>query len=162
MAVAYQTQKVGQKPAGMELFDISKPESPKSLSFFDRSGPHSRGVHVLWFCDGQYVHMAAGAPDFEAGHELDDQCYQIIDVKDPTKPKEVGRWWLPGTLKGEKPIERHKAPCLDKGFRAHNTNVYPSHPDRCYLAYLDGGMLIMDISDKSKPKPISRWDNSPP
>ena len=162
MAVAYQTQKVGQKPAGMELFDISKPENPKSLSFFDCSGPHSRGVHVLWFADGQYVHMAAGAADFEAGHELDDQCYRIIDVKNPAKPHEVGRWWLPGTRKGETPIERHKAPSLDKGFRAHNTNVYPSHPDRCYLAYLDGGMLIMDISDKSKPKPISRWDNSPP
>ena len=31
-----------------------------------------------------------------------------------------------------------------------------------YLAYLDAGMFIMDISDKSKPKPISRFDNSPP
>ena len=163
MAVAYQTQKVGQKPAGFELFDISKPETPKSISYTDCSGPHSRGVHVLWFCDGQYVHMAAGAPDFEAGHELDDQIYRIFDVKNPAKPTEVGRWWLPGTKKGETPIERHKAPmALDKGFRAHNTNVYPERPDRCYLAYLDGGMLIMDISDKSKPKMISRWDNSPP
>ena len=26
---------------------------------------HSRGVHQLWFCDGEYVHMAAGAPDFK-------------------------------------------------------------------------------------------------
>jgi hypothetical protein len=162
MAVAYQTQKQGQQPAGMELFDISKPETPKSIAFFDRSGPHSRGVHVLWFHDGEYVHMAAGAPDFEAGHELDDQCYQIIDVKNPSKPTEVGRWWMPGTKKGEEPIKRHEKPALDKGFRAHNTNVYPSHPDRCYLAYLDGGMLIMDIKDKANPKPISRWDNSPP
>ena len=29
-------------------------------------------------------------------------------------------------------------------------------------AYLDAGMFVMDISDKSKPKPISRFDNSPP
>jgi len=29
MAVAYQTQKKGQQPAGMELFDISVPEKPK-------------------------------------------------------------------------------------------------------------------------------------
>ena len=62
LAVAYQTQKVGQKPAGFELFDISKPETPKSISFTDCSGAHSRGVHVLWFCDGEYIHMAAGAP----------------------------------------------------------------------------------------------------
>src|SRR5690349_15099003 len=33
MAVAYQTQKPGLKPAGFELFDISVPESPKSISF---------------------------------------------------------------------------------------------------------------------------------
>src|ERR1700680_272917 len=33
MAVAYQTQKAGQQPAGFELFDISKPEEPKSIAF---------------------------------------------------------------------------------------------------------------------------------
>src|SRR5262247_1214035 len=33
MAVAYQCQKVGQKPAGFELFDISVPENPKSIAF---------------------------------------------------------------------------------------------------------------------------------
>src|SRR3982751_298017 len=34
MAVAYQTQKKGLEPAGFELFDISVPEKPKSISFF--------------------------------------------------------------------------------------------------------------------------------
>src|SRR6202022_354277 len=35
LAVAYQTQKVNQKPAGFELFDISVPEKPKSIAFYD-------------------------------------------------------------------------------------------------------------------------------
>ena len=60
MAVAYQTQKKGLQPAGFELFDISVPEKPKSISFFDCSGPTSRGVHQLWFCDGEYVHTRFG------------------------------------------------------------------------------------------------------
>ena len=47
MAVAYQTTKTDMQPAGFELFEISKPESPKSISFFDCSGPHSRGMHQL-------------------------------------------------------------------------------------------------------------------
>ena len=164
MAVAYQCQKVGQKRAGFELFDISVPEQPKSIAFVDRSGPHSRGVHQLWFCDGEYVHMASGAADFKATHPKDDQCYQIFDVRNPSKPAEVGRWWMPGTREGDSvpPPARHKPPLYDMGFRAHNTNVYPQRPDRCYLGYIDGGMFILDISDKSKMKPICRWDNSPP
>ena len=163
LAVAYQVQQPGQAPAGFELFDVSRPEEPKSISFFDASGPHSRGVHQLWFADGEYVHMAAGAADFTPRNQLDDQCYRSVDVRNPSKPVEVGRWWLPGTREGdsEPPPERH-APGKDFGFRAHNTNVYPQRPDRCYLGYLDAGMFIMDISDKSRPKVISRWDNSPP
>ena len=164
MAVAYQTQQQGQKPAGFELFDISIPEQPKSIAFVDASGPGSRGVHQLWFCDGEIVHMAAGAPDFVAANPLDDQFYRAFDVRNPARPVEVSRWWLPGTRRGDTapPPVRHKPPRYDMGFRAHNTNVYAQRPDRCYLGYIDGGMLILDISDKSNPKPLCRWDNSPP
>jgi len=163
MAVAYQVQKAGMQPAGMELFDISIPENPRSIAFMDASGPHSRGVHQLWFCDGEYVHMAASAPDFVPRNPKDDQFYRIIDVKNPSKPTEVGRWWLPGTREGDDapPPVRH-IPANDYGFRAHNTNVYPQRPDRCYLGYLDAGMIILDIADKSAPKQVARWDNSPP
>jgi hypothetical protein len=160
MAVAYQTKNPGQRPAGFELFDISVPEKPRSISYFDASGPYSRGVHQLWFGDGEYVHMAAGAPDFQPHNQLDDQCYRMIDVRNPSKSVEVGRWWLPGTRVGdpEPPVKRH-APNADKGFRAHNTNVYP---ERCYVGYIDGGLIVLDISDKAHPRRISRWDNSPP
>src|SRR5215213_3936557 len=101
MAVAYQVQQPGQKPAGFELFDISVPENPKSIAFVDRSGSKSRGVHQLWFCDGEYIHMASGAADFVTHNQLDDQCYQIFDVRNPSKPTEVGRWWMPGTRVGD-------------------------------------------------------------
>jgi len=161
MAVAYQTSAKNLQPAGMELFDISNPENPRSISFFDASGEHSRGVHQLWFCDGEYVHCAAGSADFVPTHPSDDQFYRIIDVRNPSKPVEVGRWHMPGTRQGDNvmPPQRH---ALDKGFRAHNCNVYPQRPDRCYLGYIDGGMFILDISDKANPKKISSWTNSPP
>ena len=64
LAVAYQTAVHGEKPAGIELFNIADPETPKPISFFDRSGPHSRGVHALWFVDGNYIHCTSGAEDF--------------------------------------------------------------------------------------------------
>src|SRR5436190_19241790 len=75
MAVAYQTQSVGLKPAGFELFDISDPAQPKLIAHFDASGAHSRGVHALWFVDGEFIHMAAGAADFEPRHPNDEQFY---------------------------------------------------------------------------------------
>jgi hypothetical protein len=161
MAVAHQTVEPGGQPAGIELWDISTPEQPKSISFFDRSGPHSRGVHQVWFVDGEYIHCASGAPDFTPVTPVDDQCYQIIDVKNPSKPTEVGRWWYPGTRQGDAapPPERLK---LNAGFRAHNTNVYPDRPDRAYVGYIDGGAFILDISDKSAPKVVSAWNPHPP
>ncbi|MGB0087010.1 MAG: hypothetical protein WBP94_16755 [Rhodomicrobiaceae bacterium] len=163
MAVAYQCKKPGMTPAGFELFDISRPEEPRSVGLFDASGPYSRGVHQLWFCDGEFVHMSAGAADFQPHNQKDDQCYRIVDVRSPSKPVEVGRWWLPGTRVGDEvaPVARHPQG-TDFGFRAHNTNVYPQRPDRCYLGYIDAGMIILDISDKANPRPIARWDNSPP
>src|SRR5688572_13284926 len=163
LAVAYQTGQKGIQPAGFDLFDVSTPEKPKLISHFDCSGPHSRGVHVLWFVDGEYIHMSAGAPDFQPRNPLDDQFYRIVDVRNPAKPAEVGRWWLPGTREGD---EAAPPPRLDRkfdaGFRAHNTNVYPARPDRCYLGYIDGGALILDIADKSRPKVVAHWRNSPP
>lgn len=163
MAVAYQAQKPGMAGTGLELWDVSVPETPRSISFLSTDGPGSRGVHQLWFADGEFVHMAAGAPDFVPHNPLDDQFYRIIDVRNPSKPIEAGRWWLPGTRVGDSAPQPKRHPAgSDSGFRAHNTNVYPQRPDRCYLGYLDAGMFIMDIADKSNPKVISRWDNSPP
>ena len=163
MAVAYQTQSVGLTPAGFDLFDISVPERPTLISHFDASGPHSRGVHALWFVDGEFVHMASGAADFQPRHPNDDQFYRIVDVRDRSRPVEVGRWWLPGTREGDSaPPPQRLDPKFDAGFRAHNTNVFPQRPDRAYVGYIDGGAMIIDIADKAHPKLVSRWQYSPP
>ena len=163
MAVAYQASAVGIKPAGVDLFDVSVPEQPKLISHFDCSGPHSRGVHALWFVDGKTIHMSAGASDFIPRNPLDDQFYRILDVSDPARPVEAGRWWYPGTREGdEAPPPARLAPQFDMGFRTHNTNVFPERPDRAYVGYIDGGALVLDISDMGKIKVVSRWNHSPP
>jgi hypothetical protein len=163
MAVAYQTQAPGLKPAGFELFDVGMPEQPKLITHFDASGEHSRGVHALWFVDGEFVHMASGAADFKPTHRNDDQFYRIVDVRNVARPVEVGRWWLPGTREGDtEPPPQRLDPRFDAGFRAHNTNVYPQRPDRAYVGYIDGGAVILDIADKAHPRLAGRWRNSPP
>jgi hypothetical protein len=163
MAVAYQTQTVGLKPAGVDLFDISTPEHPKLISHFDCSGPHSRGVHAVWFVDGKYLHMSAGASDFQPRNPLDDQFYRILDVSNPAKPVEAGRWWYPGTREGDVAPAPARLPApFDMGFRTHNTNVFPERPDRAYVGYIDGGALVLDIGDLSNIKVVSKWNHSPP
>src|SRR5258706_2580735 len=163
LAVAYQASSPGMKPAGFELFDVSTPEEPKLIAHFDCSGTHSRGVHVLWFVDGETIHMSAGAPDFQPRNQKDDQFYRLVDVRNASKPTEIGRWWLPGTREGDDaPPPQRLERKFDKGFRAPNTNVFPARPDRAYVGYIDGGAMILDIADQSRPKLVSNWRYSPP
>ena len=81
---------------------------------------------------------------------------------DPAKPRELGRWWYPGTEESDEapPVPRH--PKFDTGWRAHNTNVYPERPDRAYVGYIDGGACVLDISDIGKPKMVGHWNPHPP
>jgi hypothetical protein len=163
MAVAYQASTVGIKPAGVDLFDVSVPEKPRLISHFDCSGPHSRGVHALWFVDGKTIHMSAGAPDFQPRNPLDDQFYRILDVSNPARPFEAGRWWYPGPREGdEAPPPARLPPQFDTGFRTHNTNVFPERPDRAFVGYIDGGAVVLDIADLSNIRVVSKWNHSPP
>jgi len=183
LVIANQTLQVGQKTAGLWILDVSDQTRVKQakklddlkLSFFDTSGPFSRGVHCVWFVDGEFVHMATGSADFEPSHPNDYQFYMIVDVRDPKNPKEVGRWWYPGTRKGDACLPgcappRH--PQFDSGYRPHQTEVFPDHPDRAYVAYIEGGAFIFDISGLADvkagraksftPKPLGHLNTSPP
>jgi hypothetical protein len=159
MYVAHQTSEWGQPDSGMVIYDIAKPESPRLIGNFD-TGP-TRGTHVLWSADGQYAHLATAMPGTKLRYDVDHQFYVIVDVNDPTKPTEVGRWWVPGAMEEdvEPPLDRHQP---DSGYSAHNTNVYPQRPDRAYCCFKDAGAIILDISDKAHPKQISRVDYHPP
>jgi hypothetical protein len=163
MVVANQTKEVNMKPAGFNIYDISVPEQPKLISHFDCSGPYSRGVHAVWFVDGKTVHMASGAHDFQPHNPKDDQIYRIVDISNPSKPVETGRWWYPGTRVGDTAPQPARLPeKFDTGFRAHNTNVFPQRPDRAFVGYIDGGAIVLDISTPSDIKMVSHWNHSPP
>jgi hypothetical protein len=42
LIVAYQVNTPGERPAGIEVFDLSRPAEPRSIGALDLSGPHSR------------------------------------------------------------------------------------------------------------------------
>lgn len=161
--VAHQIRgEFGMKPAGVDIWDISKPETPKKISHFDASGPKSLGVHCIWTGDGEYLHISSGSEDFKPRDDKDYQFYRILDVRNPSKPTEVGRWWYPGQKDGDAEPALPRHPKFDSGYRPHNIQVYKERPNRAYLGYIDGGLVILDISDKSKPKMVSKFNYSPP
>ena len=162
MYVAHQTSKRGLPDSGMHIYDISAPEEPRPIGLFDVTAPDSHGVHCLWCVDGEYAHLKTSMPDAPPRDPSDGQFYVSVDVRDPTRPVEVGRWWIPGTMESDTqdPPERHTE--FNAGFGAHNINVYPRRPDRAYAAFKDGGVVILDIADMAHPKLVSRLDYHPP
>jgi hypothetical protein len=130
---------------GLKVFDVSDPTRPRELFFFHKD---CTGVHRFDF-DGRYAYLSPEMEGYVGNIVL------ILDLKNPEKPEEVGRWWLPGqwVAGGETPTwegRRH---------RCH-------HPlrlgDRLYVSYWHGGFVILDISDMSRPRMVSRLDWSPP
>ena len=130
-----------------------RPDQPalRSLSS-TRSGPHSRGVHYLWFVDGEYVHMRARRRRLRAAQPERRPVLPHHRRAQPARPGEVGRWWLPGTREGdpEPPPLRH-----------HDVRLRLPHPQHQRLPAAPGPRVrrlsrrrpgILDIADKGKPK----------
>ncbi|MBV9252300.1 MAG: hypothetical protein JO227_24020 [Acetobacteraceae bacterium] len=130
---------------GLRIFDVTKPENPREICQWRCAG---MGVHRFTF-DGRYAYIS---PELEG---YVGTIVMILDLGDPARPQEVGRWWMPGqwTAGGEHPTWK------GRGHRCH-------HPirrgDRLYVSYWYGGGVILDISDMSKPKLVSSLDWSPP
>lgn len=155
LAVAHQTDKQGQPGAGMDVYDVADPAHPRKLSHFDTSGPHSRGVHYLWFAEGSYAYLSTGSKDFTPHNQLDDQFLMIVDLTDPSHPKETGRWWLPGTRVGDKDPPPPRVHPFDSGIRMHSPTIAAGEPNRLYVGWIDGGWVILDTTDKAHPKLIA-------
>jgi hypothetical protein len=127
---------------GIYIWDVADPVHPAKLAHW-RSG-HPSGTHRNYYDGGRYVHLTAAAPGFHR------HIYRILDIIDPANPVEVGRWWLPeqwlaGGATPPQPFWSLHGPAYVVG-------------DRAYLAYMNAGMVILDISDLTCPRLVSRLD----
>jgi hypothetical protein len=139
----------GQQPAGfmggLAFHDISDPANPRPIGLWETAG---RGVHRFDF-DGRYAYISPTVEGYLGN------IVMILDLADPQRPEEVGRWWIPGQWQagGEEADWGGRMP------RCH-------HPlrlgDRLYTSYWHAGFVILDIADMSAPKFVSGLDWSPP
>lgn len=152
---------------GVQIWDISNPESPKKRGRFKTGG---MGTHRNFYSGGKYMHLAANMKGYHGN------IYVIVDISDPQKPVEAGRWWVKGqhTAGGEKlglgadsdPVNHHHLEhehslCgTDADISLHGPPYVVG--SKAYLPYGSAGLIILDISNVKKPKQIGRLDFSPP
>ena len=122
--------------AGMAVYDISKPAEPRQIGFMPVEGG---GVHRIWYTGGRWAYASALIDGFT------DYIFITIDMADPTKPVEAGRWWIPGMNQaaGETPSWP-----AERRFGLHHPIV---HGDVAYCAWRDAGMVVLDVADRQRP-----------
>jgi hypothetical protein len=133
--------------AGLAVYDISKPAEPRRIGFMPVEGG---GIHRVWYTGGRWAYASALIDGFT------DYIFITIDMSDPAKPREAGRWWIPGMNQaaGETP----SWPPASR-FGLHHAII---HGDIAYAAWRDAGMVVIDVADRSNPKLIAHRDGAPP
>jgi len=127
---------------GFEVWDITDQANPKRVSTI---GPLQAAHKSWWDAKTGYAYLSGTQPGWRGQHLI------IYDLKNPRRPRFVSSWGLPQQRPG--------------GSGGDGVSLH--HPvidgNRAYLSYLYGGdMVILDITDKSKPHMISHLDFSPP
>src|SRR6187401_2197744 len=133
--------------AGLAVYDISSPAEPRRIGFMPVEGG---GIHRVWYTGGHWAYASALINGFT------DYIFITIDMTDPAKPREAGRWWIPGMNQaaGETP----SWPGTSR-FGLHHAIV---EGDTAYAAWRDAGMVVIDVTDRTRPKLISHRDGAPP
>jgi hypothetical protein len=131
--------------AGMAVYSLEDPFAPRPIGYFRSTG---LGVHRIVWMGGDHAYVSAIPEGF------DDRIFVIVDMRDPERPVEAGRWWWPGmhTAGGETPTWPE-----GERYAAHHALV---DGDLAYLGFDDAGMVILDLSDVSAPKQLSNvsWE----
>jgi hypothetical protein len=131
----------GPWTAGMDIYDVSRVQAPRHIGSWSCGG---KGVHRMTYWQYPLAYVTAGDDGFS------DQFLVILDLSDPTSPREVGRWWLPGMhlAAGEEPTWP-----ADRSVKLHHAIV---RDDRAFCAWWDEGLVILDVADASAPRLLGR------
>lgn len=155
--------------AGLELVDVTDARNPSELSFFDVDafGRQVIGVHELDVTrtpDGRSLALLA-APGLEpatadpGGHGGKGDLL-IVDISDPTDPVLTGSWGVLGDP--ALGVDFYRSVRRGNDARTLLHSVRAGHDGTvAYLSYWDAGVIVIDISDPSKPRYLGRTTYGP-
>lgn len=132
---------------GLLIYDVHDPVQPRLLGHWRGGG---NGTHRNFYNGGRYVHATASRKGYKGKH------YVILDIDDPSRPREVGAWWIPGQKAGEDVPEKYQGKHVD----LHGPPYVVGN--RVFCPWSAAGLVILDISDMSQPRKISQLDVNPP
>jgi hypothetical protein len=146
-SMAEKTRDARGYSAGIRVYDISDRPNPREIGFMPIDGV---GVHRIWYAGGRWAYASALLNGFI------DAVMIVVDMSDPTKPQMVGRNWLPGMH-----LAGGETPSWDRKLRysCHHPIV---SGDTAYVTWRDGGLSLVDVSDRHNPKTISHRNWCPP
>ena len=137
----------GYDGGGFRVWDISDKTAPKLLSYVKT---HGFGVH-RFDMDENHAYISTEMEGY-VGNIL-----VIYDLTDPTNPREVSRWHMPGqhVAAGETPT--------GKGY-SHRLHHAMRVGDELWAAVWHAGMRVLDCSDITQPREIGsyRWPKGIP
>lgn len=148
----------GPVQAGVSFTDVSDPRNPKPLGYIvTEPNGNTHGLAI----DDRYVYACATTAQSKtnvgSNHEV-----TIIDYLDPTNPKMVGSFHVQGQHVGEAYGPTDAGPNLDGTRQVIWCHEIFYDKDKIYVAYRDAGLIILDVTDRTNPKQISRYDYVPP
>ena len=138
----YRAPDTGPVSAGLAIYRLDDPLRPARAGFWPSGG---RGVHRVVWTGGRYAHMSAIPGQFR------DRIWVVVDLADPAHPVEAGRWWWPGQRDDEQPGWPS-----GQRYAAHHALIAG---DRAYLGYDDAGMVVLDVTDMTRPRQagLAQW-----
>jgi len=130
---------------GFKIYDVSDRTKPRLLAFQKTGGI---GVH-RFDMDRDYGYISTEMPGY-VGNIL-----VIYDIRDPARPAEVSRWWLPGQhlAGGEKPS------WLGRRNRLHHALRFG---DQLWAGCWHAGLRVIDVSDIRAPRTVGEYNYHPP
>jgi len=134
--------------AGLRVFDISTPGQPREIAFMPVEGV---GLHRLWYTGGRWAYASALLDGFS------DYILLTIDMADPTRPVPAGRWWLPGMHEAG-----GETPTWDTTRWRYGLHHAIVHGDTAYASWRDGGLSVLDVSDRTAPRLVAHRNWSDP
>jgi len=137
--------RTGFPRAGIRVWDISDVTKPKQISHMKTGGVGAHRFDV----DENYAYVSTGMEGF-GGNILVN-----FDVKNPARPEEVSRWWLPGQhlAGGETPEGPSDAWHLHHAMRCG---------DLLWAGCFYAGLRVIDVSDIRKPRTVGAYNYHPP